>query len=43
MYEDRWICNDPWMKDELTMDAINSYLPLKKQKISVYDKTWVSY
>ena len=24
------------------MDAINLYFPLKKQKISVYDKPWVS-
>ena len=27
---------------ELIMDAINSYFPLKKQKVSVYDKPWVS-
>ena len=27
---------------ELIMDAINAYFPLKKQKVSVYDKPWVS-
>ena len=49
----RWICNDPWSSVfneddcedifyELIMDAINLYFPLKKQKVSVYDKPWVS-
>ena len=27
---------------ELIMDAINLYFPLEKQKVSIYDKPWVS-